>query len=80
MLLTARYEMHRFLSSKLRQVTRTSVQVRMAATSTNEVKKSAWEQMLDKPGDKKFGAHNERNQDPIVEMLLKHLPIRANDE
>lgn len=36
--------------------------------------KSGWEQLMDSEGEKKFGAHNERNQEPILEKLLLHLP------
>eukprot|EP00929_Paragymnodinium_shiwhaense_P101134 TRINITY_DN63988_c0_g1_i1.p1 TRINITY_DN63988_c0_g1~~TRINITY_DN63988_c0_g1_i1.p1 ORF type:complete len:241 (-),score=31.55 TRINITY_DN63988_c0_g1_i1:74-796(-) len=36
--------------------------------------KSGWENLMDSEPDKKYGAHNDRNQEPILEVLLKHLP------
>mmetsp|Transcript_35794 Transcript_35794/g.89971 ORF Transcript_35794/g.89971 Transcript_35794/m.89971 type:complete len:178 (+) Transcript_35794:336-869(+) len=35
--------------------------------------KSGWEMLLEQPGDKKHGGHNERNQAPICEVLIRHL-------
>eukprot|EP00427_Karlodinium_veneficum_P066030 CAMPEP_0169307736 /NCGR_PEP_ID=MMETSP1017-20121227/1467_1 /TAXON_ID=342587 /ORGANISM="Karlodinium micrum, Strain CCMP2283" /LENGTH=228 /DNA_ID=CAMNT_0009401075 /DNA_START=74 /DNA_END=760 /DNA_ORIENTATION=- len=40
--------------------------------------KSGWETMLEQPGDKKFAAHNERNQLPILEKLQAYLPECAS--
>lgn len=40
--------------------------------------KSGWEKLMESEGDKKYGAHNERNQSPILEKLLFHLPELAS--
>eukprot|EP00933_Yihiella_yeosuensis_P063527 TRINITY_DN6669_c3_g1_i1.p1 TRINITY_DN6669_c3_g1~~TRINITY_DN6669_c3_g1_i1.p1 ORF type:complete len:263 (-),score=35.84 TRINITY_DN6669_c3_g1_i1:88-777(-) len=42
--------------------------------------KTGWEKLMDAEGVKKFGDHNDRNQGPILEKLLHHLPQCAADD